>query len=226
MRQPDQLEPGEITMQIRQLSRKYSGNASLNFLLALLISLSVILFMHSMTTQKAIRHTPGTLVQEEPTQTMLNTENQWKINDYIIKPVATFYIRARVLHTRQYSNDREADLSPIDLALGWGQLSDQAILDKITITQSNRWYYWRYENPPPIKQSEIIAQSSNMHMIPASSYVKDKLNQIREGNIVRISGYLVNISGSNNYKWNSSTSRTDTNQGSCEVVWVESVTIE
>ena len=38
--------------------------------------------------------------------------------------------------------DRESDLAPVDLALGWGRMSDEAILKDIQISQSGRFYFW------------------------------------------------------------------------------------
>jgi hypothetical protein len=47
--------------------------------------------------------------------------------------LASFDIRARVLARERYRFDRAADLSPIDLALGWGRMSESAVLDQLKI---------------------------------------------------------------------------------------------
>lgn len=206
--------------------RTQSGNISFNHILIFFISLSVSLFFFKNLGQKPIRYTPGTLVSETPVQTSIWGSESWKVGNYTITPIAKFSVRARVLHTKNYSHDQEADLSPIDLALGWGSMSDQAVLDQLTITQSGRWYHWRYQDQPPIPREDIVSQSGNMHMIPADSHIKNTLEAIQEGNIIRLNGYLVKITGPNNYYWNSSTSRTDAGNGSCEVVWVEYIVIE
>ena len=47
---------------------------------------------------------------------------------YQIRPLAQFAVRARVLGREDYRMDKEADLSPIDLALGWKQMADPAVM--------------------------------------------------------------------------------------------------
>lgn len=69
---------------------------------------------------------------------------------YVIEPVASYEVRARVLSIERYRIGREADLSPVDFALGWGPMSDTAVLDQLKISQGNRWYYYRWEGTPPV----------------------------------------------------------------------------
>ena len=121
--------------------------------------------------------------------------------------------------------DREADLSPSDLALGWGRMSDEEVLSSIDITQSGRWYRWQTATFP-IPQREIETSSANMHMIPKDDEVKKILSRVREGDIVSIHGYLVQVMSSDGWHWVSSLSRDDTGNGACELVFVESMQIE
>lgn len=110
---------------------------------------------------------------------------------------------------------------PIDLALGWGQMSDEAVLDKIDISQSGRWYRWRVEEFP-IPQKDIETQSANMHMIPANDLVEDMLNSSKQGQIIELSGYLIRAEADDGWNWQSSLTRNDIGAHTCEVVYVES----
>jgi hypothetical protein len=175
--------------------------------------------------EEEITHAPGVLVAEAPEQSPIEDGKSWKYNDYRIAPLAAFNLRARVLHKKNYSSGREAELSPVDLALGWGPMSDQKVLDDILITQRNRWYYWRAKRLP-ISKEAIISSSANMHMIPANDEVEKILETIQSGHIIRLSGYLVAIKADHGWKWRSSLTRKDTGDGSCEVVWVESAQVE
>lgn len=172
-----------------------------------------------------IIHAAGVLVPEEPQQRTLDHPKGWIQDEYTITPLAAFNLRARVLHKKTYSRGREADLSPVDLALGWGKMSDQNVLDQITITQHSRWYYWRSDKFP-IPRDVVISSSANMHIIPASEEVEQLLISVHEGNLIRLSGYLVAVSSRDGWKWKSSLSRNDTGNGSCEVVWVKSAQVE
>jgi hypothetical protein len=135
--------------------------------------------------------------------------------------LANFEIRARVLSSERYRWDAGAKLSPIDLALGWGRMSDSAVLESITIGQSDRWYHWRVSSQPPIPMEEIISNSANMHIIPATPGVERTLKDLRVGQVVNLKGWLVRIEGPGGFRWTSSTTRTDTGDGSCELVWVD-----
>lgn len=142
---------------------------------------------------------------------------------YRIKPVAEFQARARILGVKFYRLDRESDLSPVDLALGWGPMAKDSVLDKLNITQSNRFYYWR-TNEFPIPRREIETHSANMHFIPANPEVKRNLKELKEGDIIQFKGYLVRVDATDGWRWNSSMSRSDTGKNACELILVDDIT--
>jgi hypothetical protein len=175
-------------------------------------------------TRREMHPSPGILVAEEPLQGPAESQDLWTFKGYRFRALASFDIRARVLGTERYRWDRGAELSPIDLALGWGRMSDSAVLDKIHITQGNRWYLW-FTAQFPIPQEEIISHSANMHMIPATSFLGARLKDLRVGQVVHIRGNLVSIEGPDDFHWTSSLSRKDSGDGACEVVWVDTLDI-
>lgn len=142
----------------------------------------------------------------------------------VLTPLAGFSVDAKVLSRKAYRSGREADLSPVDLALGWGRMRDDAVTSALDISQSGRWYHYRYESAPPIPPSEIARSSANMHMIPSSDAIADALDQVEQGDRVRIDGWLVEAQAPDGWRWRSSTSRDDTGGGACEVVYVCSIT--
>lgn len=166
----------------------------------------------------------GILAADEPRQVALGRSVRLEKPGYSLEPLARFEIEARVLGKEQYRSDREAALAPVDLALGWGRMSDSAVLKKISISQSNRFYFWRVDEFP-IPQEEIVTSSGNMHMIPADAAIEKRLKALRAGQIVRLSGYLVEASTADGWHWRSSLSRSDTGFGACELVWVEDLAV-
>jgi hypothetical protein len=112
---------------------------------------------------RPLSHAPGALVADAPLQQPLG-EPQAPLHkgDVTIKPLAKFSMSARVLSRADYHWDAGARLVPVDLALGWGRMSDSAVLDKIDISQSGRFYFWRVREFP-IPEREIIESSANMH---------------------------------------------------------------
>jgi hypothetical protein len=172
------------------------------------------------------RYPPGILIPEEPYQRLTNGTRSWKMGKYQVAALAEYEIRARVLHTESYWLDRGADLSPIDLAVGWGRMSDQSIVDQLDFWQGQRWYrYWPRKSMAPLSAYEMNAQSANIHIIPGNGEVKRALKAVRVGNLVEMDGYLVQVDGPEGFSWRSSLSRTDTGAGACELFRVEKATI-
>ena len=144
-----------------------------------------------------------------PVQSALAKKKLYKKSGHQLEAVATFNVRAKVLSAATYRKGREALISPVDLALGWSKMASETMLSQVTVTQSNRFASMRYNPAGDIKASDIVHNSSNMHMIPASRSVKAALQKIKKGQVVEIEGYLVNIRHSDGWRWLTSTSRTD-----------------
>ena len=168
---------------------------------------------------------PGSIAPKDPIQTTPSTAQNYTMGGYSLKPLANFNIEARVLSKESYSIGREAELSPLDLALGWGAMSDSSVLAKLSISQGGRYYYYRWENEPPIPPEQITMQSANMHLIPANSDVKKKMHDVRVGQVVRLVGQLVEARASDGWYWRSSLTREDTGAGACELFRVESISV-
>ena len=176
--------------------------------------------------QRPVVHPPGVLVPLAPVQKNLRNPDSFIFEQFTMTRRAAFDIQARVLSRETYFLGTESDLSPIDLALGWGRMSDQSILDQISIRQGGRWYYTRYQLPAPISDREIIRHSGNMHMVPADAYVRRQLDNIRPGDIVQAKGLLVDIDHPSGFRWRTSLTREDTGGGSCEIFYLERLLIE
>ncbi len=168
---------------------------------------------------------PGVMAPEAPQQTSISTPVSHRVNKYEITELAQFEIKAKVLAKKDYQFDRGADISPTDLALGWGNMSDERVLENIKISQSGRFYHWRVD-AFPIPRREIETHSANMHLIPANDFVEKAIGKIRQGDIVRITGSLVNVTSNNgDWRWSSSLTRDDTGNGACELIWVKNLSI-
>jgi hypothetical protein len=170
---------------------------------------------------REIVHGAGEIASLTPQQTDTDSD-AFAFKGYTIKPLEAFEIEARVLARENYRFDRGAELAPIDLALGWGPMSDEAILSKIDITQSNRFYYWHVD-AFPIPRREIETHSANMHMSPADDEIAHQLKSLSVGQKVKISGYLVQANAPDGFNWKSSLTREDTGAGACELVFVKHV---
>lgn len=151
-----------------------------------------------------------------------SAEGVTQINGYRITPLQPFEMQARILSSKQYTHDKESDLVPVDLALGWGPMADLKVTNQISITQSNRWYRWRVESFP-IPRREIETHSANMHLIPATPAIAKAIQSAQVGRMVAFEGDLVEVvDPEKGWRWKSSLTRNDTGAGACELVLVKS----
>jgi len=184
----------------------------------------ILTFAYFFWPEKIISYPSGQTAPDQPIQQNLSFNKEWQKDEFNFKALAEYKIKARVLSRNNFSIGRESKISPVDLALGWGPMSDQDIIDKIDITQSNRWYHWKTETHP-LPNREISLNSANVHIIPKDDLIEDKLNEVYKGSLIEIQGYLVEVSAADGWHWRSSLHRDDTAGGSCELFWVEELTI-
>ncbi len=168
---------------------------------------------------RAVTYGPGVVAPGIPVQRKVSDAKPFEHNGVTIQPLAHFDIEARVLSRKNYSGDEESKISPIDLALGWGNMSDEKVLNTMEIKQSNRWYHWRTDNFV-IPRKEITTSSANMHLVPANSEIASAIDDVVKGKVVKISGFLIEA-GSGGRKWRSSLTRSDSGAHACEHIYVQ-----
>jgi hypothetical protein len=169
----------------------------------------------------------GPIAPTEPVQTDVDATTaptavlgRWKLT-----PRAYYDITARILSREDYRFDTLSDLVPEDLALGWGPMSDNRVLSAFEITQSARFYSWRPREKLPIPRQDVIEHSANTHVIPADSSVRSQLARLRVGQVVHLTGLLVDGVRNDGASVRTSLTRSDTGAGACEVMLVERVEV-
>lgn len=169
----------------------------------------------------------GILISDQPQQILLLEEQKQRfvVKDWQLEKVAGWAMRARVLGKKTYFLDDISSIAPVDVAFGWGPMSDNRLLKKLDIGQGGRFFYvsWDDQNNPPAPKDQIMHFSANMHLIPANKDVEKKLKNLRRGELAEINGFLVNLINSDGASWLTSTKRTDTGAGSCEIIYVTNV---
>jgi hypothetical protein len=171
---------------------------------------------------RALEHPPGELAPGEPRQRAIERPYDFDSHGFGLTARARFSLTARVLAREHYSLDPMAELVPYDLALGWGLMSDSSVLDRIDVSQSNRFYYWHTADDS-LPLVELARHSANMHLIAANSAVADAIAAVRVGQIVSLEGVLVDIARPDGGGMRTSLTREDTGAGACEIVWVERI---
>jgi hypothetical protein len=170
---------------------------------------------------------------QEPLQTTVPPQEpivvEWKKAELKITPVAVYKIAALVVGTESYSYGWNATISPVDLALAWGKLADPESRRYVSYSVSNRWVSFKMKEGCPFDTAYVISHASNNHIIPSNRNIWYALKTIREKKKVVLEGFLVNVSGTYDGKtvwWNTSLSRTDSGNGSCELLYVTKARIE
>lgn len=174
-------------------------------------------------------HPPdGPIAPADPLQTNLDaapvvtTVGRWRLT-----PRARYDITARILGREDYHFDLLSDLIPEDLALGWGPMSDNRVLRAFEITQGARFYSWMPKQPNlPVPRQTVIEHSANTHVIPANPATRHQLERLRVGQVVHLTGLLVDGVRDDGAYIHTSLTRSDTGPGACEVVLVEQADVE
>ncbi len=179
---------------------------------------------HWLTTRPV--HPPdGVLAQDDPLQVDIDRGAQIMLGRWTLTERANYRVKARVLGIETYRFDALADLVPEDLALGWGPMSDNRVLRDIDISQSNRFYFW-HSAAPAVPRDMIISHSANTHVIPNSRAVATLLARIRPGQVVTLTGALVDARRNDGMWIKTSLTRTDSGAGACEVLLVSDVSVD
>jgi hypothetical protein len=169
-------------------------------------------------------HPPdGPIAPDDPQQTDADGASVTVLGRWRLTPRAHYDITARILAREDYHFDLLSDLIPEDLALGWGPMSDNKVLRAFEISQSVRFYSWTPRQQLPIPRQAVIEHSANTHVIPADAVVARELKRLRVGQVVHLSGYLVNAVRDDGAYITTSMTRGDGGPGSCEVVLVKQV---
>jgi hypothetical protein len=197
----------------------------MNRLLIALIMICVIGGYQFWTTRE-ISHPPGVLAPNDPVQVEVTDQDRKpeKYKTVVIEPLAKYKIQARILGIRKYWLDRGAKIAPYDLALGWGPMSDSRILKQLDISQADRFFFYSFKPEQlTIAPDQISNFSANVHIIPDNAYIKQQIAGLHVGNVVTLTGSLVRVNYMDGGEWKSSLTRSDTGNGACELMKVDSI---
>jgi hypothetical protein len=191
----------------------------------LVLALMAIVFgIGAMLANRPIEHPPGVLAPGEPLQHELVDAAPRELLGHELHPRASFEVEARVLSAERYRWDGGAKLAPVDLALGWGPMSDSAMLERFKVTQGAR-FYTLYPQDEAADLGLALRHSSNMHLIPANAAVRRTLESARTGHLVSLRGQLVDVTRADGFTWRTSLTRDDSGAGACELFLVESAAL-
>lgn len=166
-------------------------------------------------------------LEGDPTQEEVEDDTPMVISrggwEFTLTPLASYRLSGVVLSRENYRSGWNALLSPCDLAMAWGPVAQDALWERLSWSQTGRWYYWECDSDFPYDNSFVARYSCNAHIIPANPNLARAARSLSEGDTAELSGELVKVSGEKGGRtvwWTSSLSRKDMGDGSCEVLYL------
>ncbi|MFO1323842.1 MAG: hypothetical protein U1F15_07235 [Burkholderiales bacterium] len=200
----------------------------MNWVVILLIVASLFGAWNWWSSERHESVRPGIVAPADPVQDTLDPPTRFDAKDYTFIRRARYEITARVLRKEIYRIDGGANLAPVDLGLGWGAMSDTRVVEQLEFSQMGRFLFWKPKDWTkfPLSMGDIATHAAQVHAIPADDSVEQRLRKLRPGQVVTLSGYLVDVRGAGGFAWNTSLRRDDVGDGACELMWIERVVIE
>lgn len=179
------------------------------------------------------RFPPEAQIISELNQEPLQAETEAKpfkvaVNNvtYTITPQHTYELRGMVVSYLNsfsfldYFHEQWQDyLNPKDVCVIWGENLRDKIYGNMTFkTQS--WacsYRWPNSEVGSLFQRN---QLSNNHLLTDNKILARRMKDVRKGDQIYLTGYLVTYSHDQGFRRGTSTTREDTGSGACETVWV------
>ena len=194
----------------------------------IMLVLGLIGGWHWWTSERSVSLPPGMVAPNEPVQSNLDPPPTFAAKGVTMIARARYDITARVLRKEIYRIDGGADLAPVDLGVGWGAMSDTQVVDQLEFSQMGRFLFWKPKDWKsfPLTVPQLISHAAQIHAVPADASIEHKLRKLRPGQIIHLSGYLVDVRGPGGFTWNTSLRRDDTGAGACEIMWIESVALD
>lgn len=170
------------------------------------------------------RHPDGMLAPDSAVQSAPVTTQSWQKLGHNIQPLASFYVRGRVLMNIPYAKNaspsefwaKHVELSPLDLVVTWGPLSDSAELRKFHFSHGYRVVYLSPRDTQALRDAGHYL--SHIHAIPATDSIRNLLESFGPEDVVILSGSLVSVTAPGRQPWTSSLSRED---NKCEIFWID-----
>lgn len=161
--------------------------------------------------------------------------------EYKGRPISISYkyyydIRGVVTSVHDYWGFSDYDsLVPRDVCIAWGSLKDLYLDGKAEFYQQDRYCIGRVVGGGELDAAEVftfrnsfgqtqtsVSSVSNNHLIASTASIRDQIFGLRAGDKVRITGYLIDAAYGS-IELSSSTTRSDTGNGACEIIYVTGV---
>lgn len=134
----------------------------------------------------------GEIAPSYPVMQPLERHFDFQRRGFRVTAVSEVSLRAVVLSRKRYFFDRFR-IAPIDLVLGWGEMSNPAIFRTVRVSVQDRDFRWEVRPPPRIARDDVATLAGLFHVIPSRSSVQESVSNLRRNHVVDMSGFLCSI---------------------------------
>ena len=201
-----------------------------NVLIAVGFAALLVSFLNRNNIPGIIDYVPA--IESEPQQTRTDAQPfHATVNgvQYLIEPEYAYDLTGLIVSYRHHEGNsrmhrRASDhLNMLDVCVIWG---DNTRSDLQAIDFWNGIFTCNvFTRDQQAWDSFDMNQLSNNHLISDDEFIRQQVRKIRIGDQIRVRGYLASYSNNGGSKRGTSTTRTDTGDGACETVYVDSFNI-
>jgi hypothetical protein len=188
--------------------KKSLAKDPLKYLLILLIGILFSIAYHFYTAPDL---SINIIVKDDPEITYEDNGRTWKSADITFKELAKVSMRAKVLSTHPYDwlntwaqqaeEEEETQLSPEDVLLGWGSMSDNNVWTLIGYNKGDHHYSLDIPLAFPLAMDYLKKHANNSHIIPANDHVRETLKHLNINDIIVAHGFLVDVTFTDGQHW-------------------------
>lgn len=172
-----------------------------------------------------MRYGAGVIADSKPEIEKILYPNAIETENFIINPKFEISGTVRVIAKNRYWFEHMSSISPFDLLLSWDRMSDEDLLTRMLVNIEDRSYEVQMTKPP-YQQGNIHQHLLMTHVIPATEQIHDKISSLRRGQLISVSGYIVDIENRYGNRWISPVRDDLPASRSSHWFWIEKITLE
>lgn len=144
---------------------------------------------------------------------------------YRIEPVQDYALQGLVVSMRHHDGDRmlhrlwNDHLNVADLCVVWGSNADVSRLRQFEFESGQFTCFFRTRDDEAWRRFRPD-QLSNNHLLTDDAGLRERIEDVRIGDQVRLRGYLARYGNTSGFHRGTSTTRDDTGNGACETIYV------
>ena len=166
-----------------------------------------------------INHGPGEIAPNKPKIERIGWEKSFYYKSAEIIPKRKISGEVRILERKRYFFDGKSQHSPIDVLVGWNEMSDERNIEHLRFKLEDRYFDLGYSKPP-LPLNQIFNQINLWHLIGSTEEIDKKIKGLRKGNIMQIEGFIVDIDFEDNYPWKSELKNRTGEHLNNTIIWI------